>query len=219
MKVYGARKNLDIFKRDMAGKDENTIISFQNVMPEPKDTSEWEEESDFWSGSESWRRLNWHCPYDASWPNLEDKGEYLSYTFNTPYGEPIPIYELLIERYSALNFEIEFHFEVGDDWIELASRGGKLTKKIYMYWGCIPWGDGSKDLLYRKDLLKKTLHIVEERIFGPDEDLYGMRKLVAPENMRVEIEVEYPPETTDDFESDDDNFLEELSNEDSDNRG
>jgi hypothetical protein len=32
--------------------------------------------------------------------------------------------------------------------------------------------------------------------------------------MRVEIEVEYPPESTDDFESDDDNFLEELPNDD-----
>jgi hypothetical protein len=33
MKVNGSKKNLEIFKCDMARDDENRVISFQNVIP------------------------------------------------------------------------------------------------------------------------------------------------------------------------------------------
>ena len=74
-----------------------------------------------------------------------------------------------MDRYSALDFEIRMGGE-DNSWDELASRKGKLTKDLCMYWQCVPWRDGTyKDMLYRKDSLKDTLQVVEETIFHPED--------------------------------------------------
>jgi hypothetical protein len=123
--------------------------------------------------------LNWGCPSDALWVKLKDEDEYLYYTFITPWGEPIPIYELLIKRYSALDFDIHFIYEDTDNWVELLSRKGHILKKSYMYWECIPWRDEeSKLMLHRKNLFDDSIQVIEERIFNIEEyDEVWLRQL------------------------------------------
>lgn len=169
MKVVGNSEKLDKFKSDLDGNHENGPLSFQNVLPEPQDTSEWED--GYYSSSGNWRFENWGCPYDAVCPKVKDEGEYLYYTFDTDRNIPIPIYQLLVDKYSALNFEIHINRII--DWniddmveIELDFKNGELVKNIRMYKKYVPWrNEQAKELHYKEDLLKNTLQVYKEEIF------------------------------------------------------
>ena len=168
MKVCGSRKDLEKFKSDMAGDQKNGLLSFQNVIPEPADTSEWKNEYRY--SSEMWKAKHWGCPSDALFLDVKDEGECLTYHFATWRSECAPIYIVLMENYYLLNFEIEYNCEVTSDSVELASINGKIIKKILFYWDGHDLEDGKfKDILYRKDFLKNTVEVVEERIAFLDE--------------------------------------------------
>ena len=168
MKVCGSRKDLEKFKSDMAGDQKNGLLSFQNVIPEPADTSEWKNEYRY--SSEMWKAKHWGCPSDALFLDVKDGGESLTYQFATWRSECAPIYMVFLENYSLLNFEIEYNCEVTSDSVELASINGKIIKKILFYWDGHDLEDGKfKDILYRKDFLKNTVEVVEERIAFLDE--------------------------------------------------
>ena len=168
MKVYGSRKKLFNFGSDMAGNHENGPLSFQNVIPEPQDTSKWESENR--SGSDRWKLRNWGCPRNAIGAEIKDKGDSFVYSFGTRWSTPDGIYEKLIEKYSELDFEISFSDDCTFSVNEFVSRKGKITNKFYFYWQCITWRDGKyKDMLYRQDFLNDTLQVVEEHIFYPGE--------------------------------------------------
>jgi hypothetical protein len=168
IRVYGNRKNLDQFKVDMVGDRENGPISFQNIIPEPRDTSNYKDE--YGSGSVNWKKQNWGCPWDADGAEMNDEGEFLVYSFGTRWSEPDGIYDKIIQKYSELDFEIRDSNDCNFGVHECTSIKGKITKNLYFYWEWITWRDGkNKDILYRKDLLKDTLKVVEEHIFYPGE--------------------------------------------------
>ena len=148
LKVHGSRNNLLNFIIDIAGNRENGPLSFKNIIPELQNISKW----------------------DAFKPEMQDKGEFLVYTFGTRRSAPVGIYGTLIEKYSELDFDIYYSDDCTFSFDELASRKGKLTKNYCSYWKTITCKNGkSKDMLYRKDLINNTINVVEEHIFYPGE--------------------------------------------------
>jgi hypothetical protein len=159
--VHGSRKNLDIFKIDMAGNWENGPLSFHNIMQEPKNVSKLEDKYQL-----EWRGLNWGCLWDAYGTTMYDELEKFVYTFITRNSAPGGIYDKLIEKYSELDFDIYITNDFNSSISELAYRKGKLTQNYYFYWKYVSLKDGkSKDILYREDLINNNSNIVEEHIF------------------------------------------------------
>ena len=168
MDVNGKREHLDKFKIEVAKDDKNCPFSFQKILPEPKDTTGWENK-DF-SSSDRWRYYNWGSNADALWPEVKDHGDYLTYSFCTYRYEVLRIYEAMIFKYYSLSFKIDYLHECDEDWVEIEGSNGEIKKKNFLFWRCGPWKkDKSKDTLFKKDLLNNTIKIVESRIFHPDE--------------------------------------------------
>jgi len=62
----------------------------------------------------NWNCSNWGCKWDASAPRLKtDEPNNLQYTFDTPWGAPIPAIEKLAEQYPNLLVEMFSEYEEG----------------------------------------------------------------------------------------------------------
>jgi hypothetical protein len=173
MKVYGSREDLERFKNDVAEdgakEEENSVFSFNKIIPMSEDLSAWAKEG-YCDGSEYCQSEHRGIKWGVSHSFVNDKWDYLQYFFANEWGAPCPIFNALFEQYPKLTFDIVTYYdgyEVGyDEYIidlRLHSHKGKLTE-FYC-------SKGGKDFDPRKVscVFKSFTESIEfQKIFDPD---------------------------------------------------
>jgi hypothetical protein len=131
MKVYGSREDLKKFKNDVAEdgakEEENSVFSFNKIIPMPEDLSPWAEEG-YSDGSVAWQSEHWGVKWGERYTFVDDKWDYLQYVFDNPWGAPCPIFNALIEQYPKLTFDIvthDYNYEID---LRLHSHKNKITE-------------------------------------------------------------------------------------------
>ena len=169
MKVYGSREDLDRFKNDVAEdgakEEENSVFSFNKIIPMPEDVSAWDKEG-YGNGSVYWQEEHWGVTWGAEYTSVDDKWDYLRYVFVNDWGTPCPIFNALLEQYPKLTFDIVtryYHDYVDEINLRLHLHKGKITE-FYC-------SEGKKDFDPRKIgcVFKSFSESIEfQVIFDPD---------------------------------------------------
>lgn len=172
MKVYGNRDLLETFMSDVHG-DGKSVFCFDKISDMHYVTVEggWEP----FPGLAIYRTIyleNWHSDSDAV---LSDEGEYLKYSFVSNW-QNTEIYNILMNKYPELQFKIFIRDAHSSNRYEIEIKEAKYEKYIEFYWKKVPWrANSSKSMLYRKDLLKETLQVIEEEITFPEDTIAIVR--------------------------------------------
>ena len=168
MRVYG--KEADLHKFKDAVKSDESAFSFQAILPEPEDTSEWKK--DWLPGWYNWRIENWDTKWDAWDVILTIENNHLFYEFISAWSGPYNIFCDLIETYAELDFRIDWWESVNDWYCELNADKGEYIKLTYEGYEEEDINDDYfKMIFYKKDFLKKTKHVEEEAIFRKAKSL------------------------------------------------
>jgi hypothetical protein len=123
------------------GKEEidEAVLSFMNFIAPPQDalasgeyygTHGWSEGKEVGRTPNNWYEFNsreWGTKWDASDEELTDESEmYLSYSFQTAWAPPTPVFQAMAEQHPTLVFEIHCVEEQG--WgVDYEGRDGELT--------------------------------------------------------------------------------------------
>jgi hypothetical protein len=156
MNVYGEMQYLNEFKEHF--RYGNCALSFEKIIPMPKDTSHWRDEHT--PGWYNWAVTNWGTKWDAWDISLSEEVQHLFYEFTTAWSSPFPIYDKLKETFPELVFDIVSYDPINDWAYELEASNGTYTKFIEerilpSSWPCPLPGM----LCFRKDLINHTAEI------------------------------------------------------------
>ena len=168
MKVYGKETELNKF-RD-AVKSDKSDFSFQAILPEPEDTSEWKK--DLIPGRYIWKNVNWNTQWDASDAILTIENDHLFYEFITTWSCPYNIYFTLIETYTELNFRIDWSGSVNDWTCNLNAEKGEYKEFTYENLVDVDIDDDHyRQVLCLQDFLKNTKCITKGEILRKTKSL------------------------------------------------
>jgi hypothetical protein len=127
MRIYGETKELEKFREDVSAVD-NIPISFNQIIPEPEDTSEFAD--NMLPGWRVWREKHWHTKTDAFCVKFESRGDHLFYSFCTAWGPPFAIYFTLFSTYKELTFKVSFFDECVLAFYHLEVKNGECKEFI-----------------------------------------------------------------------------------------
>lgn len=131
--VSGERHEVDMFVQKasasaidwMTEDDRDAELSFANFI-RPSDPEGYRN-----GGWYQWNIDNWGTKWDATRVERSDEGDSVSYTFDTAWSPPEPVFHAMVEQFPRLDFEMHYLEEQG--WGgELAGRGG-------IYWIIKQW--------------------------------------------------------------------------------
>jgi hypothetical protein len=105
------------------GDTREAKLSFWNFV-KPDDLEDYQEN---WY---DWNVKNWGCKWDASVMDMDDTSldsGYVSYAFDTPWGQPLEFFQAIVEQFPDLDFNLRFLEEQG--WGgEYGGSGGQFHK-------------------------------------------------------------------------------------------
>jgi hypothetical protein len=168
MEVYGNRTELEKFMSDVHG-DWGSVFCIDNIFDMQDITPDRVKEP--FPGLVIYRPIYLKSQLSDSGATLSDEFEYLRYYFTSHYQTTPEICDVLKNNYPNLKFKI-FIQDLGDFYRhELEFRGGEYYLNNHHYWEEVPWRANCRKLmLYKEDLIKKTLQVVEEEIICPEND-------------------------------------------------
>lgn len=167
MRIYGDKIELNKIRDAVAGNGE-AVISFDSIIPQPDDTSEWAE--DIFPGWYNWNIKHWGTKWNALYTDLSEEDDHLFYQFTTAWSPPFPIYDNLFETYPRVKYIIK-SWDFMSGWAyEMVVENGKYTNLIREDTDIISWkNDLYIELEYRKDLLKDKIQILKSEILHRPE--------------------------------------------------
>ena len=111
VEIYGSEEDIKLFKDYVS--DGDLLISFQKIKPLPEELAHTRSPSgepnvdlinkygtDNWY---DWQINNWGVKWDVADATLEEGEDYLTYRFDTPWGPPEEIYDLIREEFPDIS--------------------------------------------------------------------------------------------------------------------
>lgn len=102
------------------GKERETPLSFQSLLPQPNDIGgKWYE----------WRNAVWGTKWDLRGEDtqvINESNDHIEYMFDTAWSPPVPLFQAIVEQLSTLNLQFHLtYYELGNDFYgELLCSGG-----------------------------------------------------------------------------------------------
>ena len=128
LNVYGDEEYLKNFSEYVSAKGKS-VFCFNKIIPMPEDTKPWEKD-----GCPGWYRWSvdyWGTKWNCFDPEVVKIKDGLSYSFETAWAPPLPIYDKIITKYKELNFEIDALETQNFYTAEITASGGQYTKMIF----------------------------------------------------------------------------------------
>jgi hypothetical protein len=111
----------------MTGETREAKLSFWNFV-KPDSPEDYEQN---WY---DWNVKNWGCKWDARVMDMDDTSldsGYVSYAFETPWGQPLEFFQTIVAQYPHLDFNLRYLEEQG--W------GGELAGSGGVFWIINEW--------------------------------------------------------------------------------
>jgi len=177
--VSGEKSELDKFKKEVQGTGWDSVtpslLDFNQIIPMPQEViDEGYDESGY-----SWETANWGCKWGAHEVDFYESDKALHYYFETPWSPPEPILLAMGDKYSKLDFRLEY-----------TEYGMNFQGEIYIEQG-VPHFHNSEDIPQKK-LHEVFDHELESPLDYPDCPL--CQELIGDEReqkIRKDIEEEY----------------------------
>jgi len=111
VEIFDTKENMEKFKEYVS--DGDSLFSFQKIKPMPEELENTRSPSgepnvdlinkygvDNWY---DWCTNNWGVKWDVGDVELEEGEDYLTYNFDTPWGPPNEIYNIIREEFPDIN--------------------------------------------------------------------------------------------------------------------
>jgi len=111
VEIFDTKENMEKFKEYVS--DGDSLFSFQKIKPMPEELENTRSPSgepnvdlinkygvDNWY---DWCTNNWGVKWDIGDVELEEGEDYLTYNFDTPWGPPNEIYNIIREEFPDIN--------------------------------------------------------------------------------------------------------------------